>query len=133
MQAVSSRVPKRGFKKQEVPLFVLTCVITTAYILEKLHHCCFFDDEIQPSIFFLTLHDAMLYIMEKHPESAGRKSDYGKVKTLVWSFHHFVMATALTTSVKCIHVFFVVLQITTSITVHNSESSFWRNDRRVCT
>lgn len=51
-----------------------------AYILEKLHHCCFFDDEVQPSMFFLTLHDAMLHILEKHPEPMEKKSNYEKVK-----------------------------------------------------
>uniref|UniRef100_A0A8C8K722 STAS domain-containing protein n=1 Tax=Oncorhynchus tshawytscha TaxID=74940 RepID=A0A8C8K722_ONCTS len=33
----------------------------------KLHSCMFFDDEVKSSMFFLTLHDAMLHILEKHP------------------------------------------------------------------
>uniref|UniRef100_A0A3B3TK04 Solute carrier family 26 member 3 n=1 Tax=Poecilia latipinna TaxID=48699 RepID=A0A3B3TK04_9TELE len=45
----------------------------SSYILEKLHKCCFFDEEVQPSMFFLTLHDAMLHILEKHPETTERK------------------------------------------------------------
>uniref|UniRef100_A0A8C4IM03 Solute carrier family 26 member 3, tandem duplicate 2 n=1 Tax=Dicentrarchus labrax TaxID=13489 RepID=A0A8C4IM03_DICLA len=48
----------------EVEVYIVAC---DPYILEKLHNCCFFDDEVQPSMFFLTLHDAMLYILEKHP------------------------------------------------------------------
>lgn len=62
----------------EVEIYIVAC---DQYILEKLHRCCFFDDEVQPSIFFLTLHDAMLHIMEKHPESAERKSNYDKIST----------------------------------------------------
>uniref|UniRef100_A0A3Q2CWE0 STAS domain-containing protein n=1 Tax=Cyprinodon variegatus TaxID=28743 RepID=A0A3Q2CWE0_CYPVA len=49
----------------EVEVYIVAC---DQYILEKLHSCCFFDDEVQPSMFFLTLHDAMLHILEKHPE-----------------------------------------------------------------
>uniref|UniRef100_A0A672NK92 Solute carrier family 26 member 4 n=1 Tax=Sinocyclocheilus grahami TaxID=75366 RepID=A0A672NK92_SINGR len=37
------------------------------YIIEKLRNCTFFDDEIKTSIFFLTIHDAMLCIHESHP------------------------------------------------------------------
>ncbi|XP_053270640.1 chloride anion exchanger [Pleuronectes platessa] len=64
----------------EVQVFIVAC---DPYILEKLHDCCFFDDEVQPSIFFLTLHDAMLHILEKHPEAAEKKSDYDKIMTSV--------------------------------------------------
>uniref|UniRef100_A0A4W6E792 Solute carrier family 26 member 3 n=1 Tax=Lates calcarifer TaxID=8187 RepID=A0A4W6E792_LATCA len=61
----------------EVEVYIVAC---DPYILEKLHACCFFDDEVQPSMFFLTLHDAMLHILEKHPESTEKKSDSEKVK-----------------------------------------------------
>lgn len=81
-QPATSVVSKQGSKKPKT-----TLSLTAAYILEKLHHCCFFDDEVQPSIFFLTLHDAMLHILEKHPESAHRKSDYyDKVAALTLEF-----------------------------------------------
>uniref|UniRef100_A0AAQ4P4S3 STAS domain-containing protein n=1 Tax=Gasterosteus aculeatus aculeatus TaxID=481459 RepID=A0AAQ4P4S3_GASAC len=59
----------------EVEVYIVAC---DPYILEKLHDCCFFDDEVQPSMFFLTLHDAMLYIHEKHPGSTEKKSDFEK-------------------------------------------------------
>uniref|UniRef100_A0AAQ5XMW3 SLC26A/SulP transporter domain-containing protein n=1 Tax=Amphiprion ocellaris TaxID=80972 RepID=A0AAQ5XMW3_AMPOC len=55
--------------------------IVASYILEKLHDCSFFDDEVQPSMFFLTLHDAMLHILEKHPESTEKKSDHDMVRS----------------------------------------------------
>ncbi|XP_040004354.1 chloride anion exchanger-like [Xiphias gladius] len=64
----------------EVEVYIVAC---DPYILEKLHDCCFFDDEVQPSIFFLTLHDAMLHILEKHPESTEIKSPYEKIITTV--------------------------------------------------
>uniref|UniRef100_A0A3Q2E320 STAS domain-containing protein n=1 Tax=Cyprinodon variegatus TaxID=28743 RepID=A0A3Q2E320_CYPVA len=61
----------------EVEVYIVAC---DQYILEKLHSCCFFDDEVQPSMFFLTLHDAMLHILEKHPEATGKRSTDDKVK-----------------------------------------------------
>ncbi|KAG8005758.1 Chloride anion exchanger, partial [Nibea albiflora] len=61
----------------EVEVYIVAC---DPYILEKLHNCCFFDDEVQPSMFFVTLHDAMLHIIEKHPDSTEKKSDFDKVK-----------------------------------------------------
>uniref|UniRef100_A0A669CQ07 Solute carrier family 26 member 3, tandem duplicate 2 n=1 Tax=Oreochromis niloticus TaxID=8128 RepID=A0A669CQ07_ORENI len=61
----------------EVEVYIVAC---DPYILEKLHDCSFFDDEVQSSMFYLTLHDAMLHILEKHPEPTQKKSDYEKVK-----------------------------------------------------
>uniref|UniRef100_A0A8C5EHQ2 Chloride anion exchanger-like n=1 Tax=Gouania willdenowi TaxID=441366 RepID=A0A8C5EHQ2_GOUWI len=60
----------------EVMVYIVAC---DPYVLQKLHDCCFFDDEVQSSMFFLTLHDAMLHILEKHPEATERKADFGKV------------------------------------------------------
>uniref|UniRef100_A0A8V5FR82 STAS domain-containing protein n=1 Tax=Melopsittacus undulatus TaxID=13146 RepID=A0A8V5FR82_MELUD len=34
-------------------------------LLEKLERCAFFDEEIKPSMFFLTIHDAVLHILLK--------------------------------------------------------------------
>lgn len=45
----------------------LTFDLFVAYIIEKLRECKFFDDEIKTSIFFLTIHDAMLCIHDSHP------------------------------------------------------------------
>uniref|UniRef100_A0A671Y4Y9 Solute carrier family 26 member 3 n=1 Tax=Sparus aurata TaxID=8175 RepID=A0A671Y4Y9_SPAAU len=66
----------RELIRVEVEVYIVAC---DPYILEKLHDCCFFDDEVQPSMFFLTLHDAMLHILEKHPESTEKKFDNGKL------------------------------------------------------
>uniref|UniRef100_A0A7N6BUZ1 STAS domain-containing protein n=1 Tax=Anabas testudineus TaxID=64144 RepID=A0A7N6BUZ1_ANATE len=67
----------------EIDVYIVAC---DPYILEKLYHCCFFDDEVQPSMFFLTLHDAMLHILEKHPESTEKKSNYEKVKKTIMHY-----------------------------------------------
>uniref|UniRef100_A0A8C6NK56 Solute carrier family 26 member 3 n=1 Tax=Nothobranchius furzeri TaxID=105023 RepID=A0A8C6NK56_NOTFU len=61
----------------EVEVYIVAC---DPYVLEKLHHCCFFDDEVHPSMFFLTLHDAVLHILEKHPLLLGRKTLREKIK-----------------------------------------------------
>ncbi|MED6246129.1 hypothetical protein ATANTOWER_013246, partial [Ataeniobius toweri] len=66
----------------EVEVYIVAC---DQYILEKLHNCCFFDEEVQPSIFFLTLHDAILHILETHPETTENKHD--KILTTV-TVHH---------------------------------------------
>ncbi|XP_030632042.1 solute carrier family 26 member 3, tandem duplicate 2 [Chanos chanos] len=55
----------KEFIRVDVEIYIVAC---DPYIIEKLHSCKFFDDEIKSSIFFLTLHDAMLYILEKHPQ-----------------------------------------------------------------
>ena len=44
----------------------------TAYILEKLYSHMFFDDEILTSMFFPTLHDAILYVLEKHKDDRSK-------------------------------------------------------------
>uniref|UniRef100_A0A674PAU9 STAS domain-containing protein n=1 Tax=Takifugu rubripes TaxID=31033 RepID=A0A674PAU9_TAKRU len=64
----------------EVDVYIVAC---DPYILEKLHDCCFFDDEIKPSIFFLTLHDAMVHVLEKHPECEDKNTQDDTVKPLI--------------------------------------------------
>uniref|UniRef100_A0A674NPX1 Solute carrier family 26 member 3 n=1 Tax=Takifugu rubripes TaxID=31033 RepID=A0A674NPX1_TAKRU len=39
--------------------------IVSLYVLEKLHNCMFFDTEIQTSVFFPTLHDAVLHCYDQ--------------------------------------------------------------------
>ncbi|KAJ8386683.1 hypothetical protein AAFF_G00167990 [Aldrovandia affinis] len=65
----------REFVRVDVEVYIVACDI---YILEKLHSCKFFDDEIKTSIFFLTLHDAMLHILEKHPDQSEAKDTHEK-------------------------------------------------------
>uniref|UniRef100_A0A8C8A6Q9 Solute carrier family 26 member 3, tandem duplicate 2 n=1 Tax=Oryzias sinensis TaxID=183150 RepID=A0A8C8A6Q9_9TELE len=56
----------------DIEVYIVAC---DPYILEKLHDCCFFDEEVQPSMFFLTLHDAMLNILDKHSDLKIREKD----------------------------------------------------------
>ncbi|CAL1569187.1 unnamed protein product [Knipowitschia caucasica] len=64
----------------EVAVYIVAC---DPLIQEKLHSCGFFDDEVKASIFFLTLHDAMLQILESHPEAVQSKTHFSKVITTV--------------------------------------------------
>ncbi|XP_015706935.1 chloride anion exchanger [Coturnix japonica] len=41
--------------------------------LEKLERCAFFDEEIKPSMFFLTIHDAVLHILLKEDIASSPK------------------------------------------------------------
>ncbi|XP_056604357.1 chloride anion exchanger-like [Triplophysa dalaica] len=54
----------KEFIRINVDVYIVGC---DPYIIEKLRKCKFFDDEIKTSIFFLTIHDAMLCIHESHP------------------------------------------------------------------
>ena len=38
--------------------------VFTECILEKLHRCAFFDDDVSRSIFYPSLHDATLSVLE---------------------------------------------------------------------
>ncbi|XP_036285667.1 chloride anion exchanger [Pipistrellus kuhlii] len=46
--------------------------------IEKLQRCEFFDDEVKDSIFFLTIHDAVLHILMKKDDSTS-KFNYNQV------------------------------------------------------
>nr|AQQ13389.1 solute carrier family 26 member 3 [Sciaenops ocellatus] len=59
----------RDFIRIDVDVYIVACDV---YILEKLHSCMFFDDEILTSMFFPTLHDAMLHVLEKHEEGTSK-------------------------------------------------------------
>ncbi|XP_068611585.1 chloride anion exchanger-like [Brachionichthys hirsutus] len=70
----------RELIRVDVEVFIVAC---DTYILEKLYGCCFFDNEVQPSTFYLTLHDAMLHILEKHPESTEKNLGNDRIRTTV--------------------------------------------------
>uniref|UniRef100_A0A8C3GBW6 Solute carrier family 26 member 3 n=1 Tax=Cyclopterus lumpus TaxID=8103 RepID=A0A8C3GBW6_CYCLU len=53
----------------DVDVYIVSC---DACILEKLHSCTFFDEEISTSMFFPTLHDAMLHVRDKHEDDKSR-------------------------------------------------------------
>ncbi|KAK1790455.1 hypothetical protein P4O66_014354, partial [Electrophorus voltai] len=54
----------KEFIRVDVEVYIVAC---DPYVFEKLKSCEFFDDEIKTSIFFLTLHDAMLHILQINP------------------------------------------------------------------
>ncbi|XP_026089238.1 solute carrier family 26 member 3 [Carassius auratus] len=62
----------KEFLRIEVDVYIVSCDV---YIMEKLHQCSFFDDEIKTSIFYPTLHDAMLHILETHPDHGELEKD----------------------------------------------------------
>ncbi|MCJ8743351.1 hypothetical protein PDJAM_G00093090 [Pangasius djambal] len=66
----------KEFIRVDVEIYIVSCDV---YILEKLHSCMFFDEEIKTSMFFPTLHDAMLYIQKKHPDNSKEKETCFKV------------------------------------------------------
>uniref|UniRef100_A0A3P8WHY3 Solute carrier family 26 member 3 n=1 Tax=Cynoglossus semilaevis TaxID=244447 RepID=A0A3P8WHY3_CYNSE len=53
----------KEFIRIHVDVYVTSCDLN---ILEKLHNCFFFDDEIVTSMFFPTVHDAVLHVLQKH-------------------------------------------------------------------
>ncbi|KFW70123.1 Chloride anion exchanger, partial [Pygoscelis adeliae] len=48
--------------------------------LDKLERCAFFDEEIKPSMFFLTIHDAVLHILLKKDIASSPKLKLAKEK-----------------------------------------------------
>uniref|UniRef100_A0AAR2KKL1 STAS domain-containing protein n=1 Tax=Pygocentrus nattereri TaxID=42514 RepID=A0AAR2KKL1_PYGNA len=56
----------REFIRVDVEIYIASC---DAYVFEKLHNCKFFDDEITTSMFYPTIHDAVLHTLEEHPTS----------------------------------------------------------------
>uniref|UniRef100_A0A672FB08 Solute carrier family 26 member 3 n=1 Tax=Salarias fasciatus TaxID=181472 RepID=A0A672FB08_SALFA len=60
----------REFIQIDVDVYIVSCDVG---ILEKLHSCMFFDDKIQTSILFPTVHDAVLHALEKHMDSKEKE------------------------------------------------------------
>ncbi|XP_058273445.1 solute carrier family 26 member 3 [Hemibagrus wyckioides] len=75
----------KEFIRVDVEIYIVSCDV---YILEKLHNCMFFDDEIKTSMFFPTLHDAVLHILKKHPDNLQEKETYFKVSNVQASGLH---------------------------------------------
>uniref|UniRef100_A0AAR2L434 SLC26A/SulP transporter domain-containing protein n=1 Tax=Pygocentrus nattereri TaxID=42514 RepID=A0AAR2L434_PYGNA len=62
----------REFIRVDVEIYIIS------FILPKLHNCKFFDDEITTSMFYPTIHDAVLHTLEEHP-SHSKVQEYEKV------------------------------------------------------
>uniref|UniRef100_A0A668AV19 Solute carrier family 26 member 3 n=1 Tax=Myripristis murdjan TaxID=586833 RepID=A0A668AV19_9TELE len=59
------RTALKEYIRIEVDVYIVACDV---YILEKLHSTMFFDEEIHTSMFFPTLHDAVLHVQEKRKD-----------------------------------------------------------------
>lgn len=68
--------------------------------LEKLERCAFFDEEIKPSMFFLSIHDAVLHILLKKDIASSPKLKLTEV-TLQFSFYYFCPFTLPTNTQLC--------------------------------
>ncbi|XP_048124048.1 chloride anion exchanger-like isoform X2 [Alosa alosa] len=68
----------KEFIRVDVNIYIVACDM---YLYKKLQSIKFFDDEIQTSMFFVTLHDAMLHILERHPDTTNVDSVTEKVPT----------------------------------------------------
>ncbi|KAB5542289.1 hypothetical protein PHYPO_G00089920 [Pangasianodon hypophthalmus] len=66
----------KEFIRVDVGIYIVSCDV---YVLDKLHSCMFFDDEITSSMFFPTLHDAILYIQKEQPDNSQEKETCFKV------------------------------------------------------
>ncbi|XP_077328332.1 pendrin-like [Lithobates pipiens] len=55
----------KEFKRIDVDVYIAAC---DDHVYKKMQDCSFFDDQVKPDIFFLTVHDAVLYIenLRKH-------------------------------------------------------------------
>lgn len=71
--------------------------------LEKLERCEFFDEEIKPSMFFLSIHDAVLHILLKKDTASSPKLKLIEVTLQFSSFTTFVPLPCLQSpnSVQC--------------------------------
>ncbi|XP_061816683.1 chloride anion exchanger-like [Nerophis lumbriciformis] len=67
----------KEFIRVDVDVYIASC---DACILEKLHSCLFFDDDIQTSMFYPTIHDAMLHVFRKHDMETKTKLVGSKTK-----------------------------------------------------
>uniref|UniRef100_A0A668A4K1 Solute carrier family 26 member 3 n=1 Tax=Myripristis murdjan TaxID=586833 RepID=A0A668A4K1_9TELE len=73
------RTALKEYIRIEVDVYIVACDV---YILEKLHSTMFFDEEIHTSMFFPTLHDAVLHVQEKRKDCKSGNH---------WSVLHFFL------------------------------------------
>ncbi|XP_040268863.1 pendrin-like [Bufo bufo] len=64
----SLKVIFKEFFRIDVDVYIAAC---DDNVYKKFEECLFFDDQIKPDIFFLTIHDAVLYIEEKRKYTDG--------------------------------------------------------------
>ncbi|XP_018412588.1 PREDICTED: pendrin-like [Nanorana parkeri] len=64
----SLKVIYKEFKRIDVDVYIAAC---DDHVYKKMEECLFFDDQIKPDIFFLSVHDAVLYIENHRKYSDG--------------------------------------------------------------
>lgn len=64
----SLKVIYKEFTRIDVDVYIAAC---DDNVYRKFEECLFFDDQIKPDMFFLTIHDAVLYIEEKRKFNEG--------------------------------------------------------------
>ncbi|KAL6460031.1 hypothetical protein MHYP_G00317900 [Metynnis hypsauchen] len=70
------------FIRVDVEIYIVAC---DPYIIEKLKSCKFIDDEIKTSIFFLTLHNAILHILQLHPTLTISEKAYSSIHDMLYN------------------------------------------------
>ncbi|XP_059842774.1 chloride anion exchanger-like [Hypanus sabinus] len=77
----------KEFVRLEIDVYIAAC---DGLLLEKLERCGFFDDEITPEIFFLTIHDAMLHILDRHDSIHTVNLSHGKLALQKLQSHEYL-------------------------------------------
>uniref|UniRef100_A0A8B9HFG0 Chloride anion exchanger-like n=1 Tax=Astyanax mexicanus TaxID=7994 RepID=A0A8B9HFG0_ASTMX len=84
----------KEFVRVDVEVYIVACDV---YVFEKLHNCMFFDDEIKTSMFYPTIHDAMLHILEKNQGHSkineNEKFTFPFKRNGIITFDHFLLRT----------------------------------------
>uniref|UniRef100_A0A8C0GGK8 Solute carrier family 26 member 4 n=1 Tax=Chelonoidis abingdonii TaxID=106734 RepID=A0A8C0GGK8_CHEAB len=68
------------------PFFFFCAVLVIDNIIRKLEQCGFFDDNIRKDMFFLTVHDAVLYIQHEMMHRDIQDPIFEKVRTIYYLF-----------------------------------------------
>ncbi|XP_075711184.1 pendrin [Rhinoderma darwinii] len=75
----SFKVIYKEFKRIDVDVYIAAC---DDNVYKKFEECLFFDDQIKPDIFFLTIHDAVLHIEEKRKFNEGHDPLMDKISLM---------------------------------------------------
>ncbi|KAG8577267.1 hypothetical protein GDO81_010118 [Engystomops pustulosus] len=75
----SLKVIYKEFKRIDVDVYIAAC---DDHVYKKFEDCLFFDDQIKPDIFFMTIHDAVLYIEDKRKYNEGHDPFMEKISLM---------------------------------------------------
>lgn len=74
---------------------ILLCSKKKVYVLEKLSSCAFFDNELQTSMFYPTVHDAMLHVLSKHVPEKNKDTIVRMHHSLTFSLDELCLSVCL--------------------------------------